>query len=197
MSGSAVRIPDEKAGAVLQVFYPGAEGGTAVADVLFGKVNPSGHLPVTFYKDIKDLPDFSNYDMAGRTYRYFSGKVQYPFGYGLSYTTFKCTKLCGPTAWKANRRNTLKVTWKNSGKRSGEDVIQIYVRALDASVGTPLRQLVAVKRVSLKPGEEKEFVIVLSNEAFALYDDNGKLFYEKGSWEILVGDKTLHVVCDI
>ncbi|MBQ7178000.1 MAG: glycoside hydrolase family 3 C-terminal domain-containing protein [Victivallales bacterium] len=197
MSGSAVRIPDEKAGAVLQVFYPGAEGGTAVADVLFGKVNPSGHLPVTFYKDIKDLPDFSNYDMAGRTYRYFSGKVQYPFGYGLSYTEFKCTKLCGPAAWKANRRNTLKVTWKNYGKRAGEDVIQVYVRALDASVGTPLRQLVAVKRVSLKAGEEKEFAIVLSNETFALYDANGKQFYENGSWELLVGDKKLKISCKV
>jgi beta-glucosidase len=105
--------------------------------------------------------------------------------------------LCGPAAWKANRRNTLKVTWKNCGKRAGEDVIQVYVRALDASVGTPLRQLVAVKRVSLKPGEEKEYAIMLSNEAFALYNDDGNLFYEKGSWEILVGDKTLKISCEV
>ena len=150
-------------------------------------------MPVTFYKDINDLPDFSNYAMEGRTYRYFKGEVQYPFGYGLSYTEFKCIKLRGPKKWKANRRNTIKVTWKNCGKRAGEDVIQVYVRALDASVGTPLRQLVAMKRVSLKPGAEKEFAIVLSDETFALYDANGNLFYEKGSWEILVGNKKLLV----
>ena len=161
MSGSAVRIPDEKADAVLQVFYPGAEGGTAVADVLFGNVNPSDHLPVTFYKDIKDLPDFGEYGMAGRTYRYFTGEVQYPFGYGLSYTSFQCTRLRGPKEWRANHRNSLKVTWKNVGDRTGEDVIQVFVRALDASVGAPLRQLVAVKRVLLKPGEEKEFTLFL------------------------------------
>ena len=191
LSGSAVRIPDEKAGAVLQVFYPGAEGGTAVADVLFGKVNPSGHLPVTFYKDIRDLPDFGEYSMAGRTYRYFSGKVQYPFGYGLSYTNFQCTRLCGPKVWRPNHRNTLKVTWKNCGDRSGEDVIQVYLQALDASVSVPLRQLVAVKRVLLKPGEEREYTLQLPAEAFGLYDENANLFFEKGRWNILVDTKRL------
>ena len=193
MSGSAVRIPDEHAGATLQVFYPGAEGGTAVADVLFGKVNPSGHLPVTFYKDIQDLPDFSSYAMEGRTYRFFSGEVTYPFGFGLSYTTFKCTKLQGPKVWKANRSNPLKVTWKNCGKRAGEDVIQVYAKALDASVRTPLRQLVAVRRISLKPGEEKTFTLRLPPNAFALYSDMGELFFEKGHWSILVEDKTLRI----
>ena len=193
LSGSAVRIPDEKAGAVLQVFYPGAEGGTAVADVLFGKVNPSGHLPVTFYRDISDLPDFCEYGMAGRTYRYFSGKTQYPFGYGLSYTKFQCTRLRGPKIWRQNRRNTLRVTWKNCGDRSGEDVIQVYVQALDASVSAPIRQLVAVRRISLRPGEEREYVLHLPAEAFGLFDENANLFFEKGSWNILVDTKRLRI----
>ena len=197
MSGSAVRIPDEAAGAVIQVFYPGAEGGTAVADVLFGKVNPSGHLPVTFYKDIRDLPDFANYAMTGRTYRYFTGKAQYPFGFGLSYTEFQCVNLRGPNNWKAGTQNTLTVTWKNCGDREGEDVIQVYVQAIGASVPTPLRQLAAVERVALQPGEEKEFAIVLPEESFALYDDNGRQFFEKGAWNIIVGDKTLKVSCDV
>ncbi len=118
-------------------------------------------------------------------------------GWGLSYRTSKRPNPGGQPPGKANRQNTLKVTWKNCGKLAGEDVIQVYVRALDASVGTPLRQLVAVKRVSLKAGEEKEFAIVLSNETFALYDANGKQFYENGSWELLVGDKKLKFSCNV
>ncbi|NMA43911.1 MAG: glycoside hydrolase family 3 protein [Oligosphaeraceae bacterium] len=189
VSGSAVRVPDEQADASLQVFYPGAEGGTAVADVLFGKVNPSGHLPVTFYRDIKELPDFQDYSMTGRTYRFFAGEVQYPFGYGLSYTTFECTKLSLSETLQAGAHCPLAVTWENTGVYAGEDVIQVYVRALAPSTRSPLRQLAAVKRIALQPGATQTCQLEIPSTAFTLINEEGQTFYEEGEWEIQVADK--------
>ena len=186
VSGSAIHLPD--ADAILQVFYPGAEGGTAVADILFGNVNPSGKLPVTFYNSVDDLPPFTDYAMAGRTYRFYNGSVQFPFGFGLSYTTFAASNLHFSPQLKAGEPLTVEVDWTNTGLRAGEDVVQIYVHAVSPSTRAPLKQLAAVKRVSLQPSETKHLALTLDAETFQLYGDDGKTFYETGKWQIMVGN---------
>ena len=191
VSGSALHLPD--ADTILQVFYPGAEGGTAVADILFGNVNPSGKLPVTFYNSAEDLPPFTDYAMDGRTYRFYGGAVQFPFGYGLSYTTFAASNLHAVPQVKAGEPLTVEIDWTNMGKRAGEDVVQIYVHAVSPSPRAPLKQLAAVKRVSLQPSETKHLVMTLDAETFQLYGDDGKTFYETGKWRIMVNDLS----CDV
>ena len=191
VSGSALHLPN--ADAILQVFYPGAEGGTAVTDILFGNVNPSGKLPVTFYNSAEDLPPFTDYAMDGRTYRFYGGSVQFPFGYGLSYTTFAASNLHAAPQLKAGKPLTVEVDWTNTGSRAGEDVVQIYVHAVSPSTRAPLKQLAAVKRVSLQPSETKHLVMTLDAETFQLYGDDGKTFYETGKWRIMVNDLS----CDV
>ena len=186
VSGSAIHLPD--ADTILQVFYPGAEGGTAVADILFGNVNPSGKLPVTFYNSADDLPPFTDYAMEGRTYRFFKGSVQFPFGFGLSYTTFAASNLHTVTQLKAGEPLVVEIDWTNTGSRAGEDVVQIYVHAVSPSTRAPLKQLAAVKRVSLQPSETKHLAMALDAETFQLYGDDGKPFYENGLWQIMVGN---------
>ncbi|UBM61222.1 glycoside hydrolase family 3 C-terminal domain-containing protein [Candidatus Sulfidibacterium hydrothermale] len=153
--GSAVAMPEiEKlADAILFVWYPGEEGGDAVADVLFGDYNPAGRLPVTFYKTVKDLPPFESYDMTGRTYRYFKGKPEFAFGYGLSYTTFRYS---GLSVKKQGQKVMIRFTVTNSGNRRGDEVPQVYVREKSDSGRNPIKSLVAFTRCNLKPGEKKE-----------------------------------------
>ena len=157
-SGSAIALTweDEHLPAILQAWYPGEEGGRAVAEVLFGEVNPSGHLPVTFYRATADLPGFTDYSMTNRTYRYFSGKPLYAFGHGLSYTKFdfKSGKL---DSKKIPADGTAKVTFtvKNSGKRDGDEVAQVYYRHVNSAVPQPKLALCGFQRVSLKRGESK------------------------------------------
>ena len=139
-SGSAIALPweAEHLPAILQAWYPGQSGGRAVAEVLFGDVNPSGHLLVTFYRGTADLPSFTDYSMTNRTYRYFGGQPLYAFGHGLSYTTFDFTK--GKlNSKKIASRGTVKTTFtiKNSGKRDGDDVAQVYYRHVNSKVAQP------------------------------------------------------------
>ena len=159
-SGSAIALnwENENLPAVIQAFYPGEATGTALTGFLFGDFNPSGRLPVTFYKSVDQLPDFKNYEMAGRTYRYFKGDPLYPFGYGLSYTTFEYSNLAvsetSPTLIPVN----VTVDLKNSGKVAGEEVVQIYVSNKTASTVVPITALKGFQRVYLKAGEAENGV---------------------------------------
>jgi beta-glucosidase len=156
LNGSAVAMnyAKEHVPAIVEAWYPGQGGGTAIADVLFGDYNPAGRLPVTFYKSVDQLPAFTDYNMKGRTYRFFDGDPLWAFGYGLSYTTFGYDKLAVPPSARAGQDVTVKVDVKNTGKRAGEEVVQVYVKG-PASPGAPLKSLAAFQRVALKQGEHK------------------------------------------
>ena len=167
-SGSAIALAPETVScdAIVQAWYPGQEGGTAIADVLFGDVNPSGKLPVTFYASDDQLPDFDNYDMAGRTYRYFDGEPLYPFGYGLSYTKFR--------TGKAKVRNgSLRVKVRNVGKLDGDEILQLYVSRPDDPEG-PVRTLRAFRRVSVPAGKSVIISIPLDDEMFQWWDPSAQ-----------------------
>lgn len=163
-SGSAIAMEPElqTCDAILQAWYAGEQGGTAVAEALFGDINPSGKLPVTFYRSVSDLPDFEDYRMANRTYRYFRGQPLFPFGYGLSYTTFAIGKA------KVKNRQLL-VPVKNTGERAGTEVVQLYVRSLDDPDG-PIRSLKGFARITLQPGERQTVVLPLTDEVFERFD---------------------------
>jgi len=152
-AGSAVDVSAiaEYTDAIILVWYPGEEGGNALADILFGKVSPSGHLPITFYNSLNDLPAYNNYSMKGRTYRYFSGKAEYPFGYGMSYTSFNYEWIKKPSINKDSISFSIKV--KNTGKYDGDEVVQVYVQYPEQQ-GMPLKELKGFKRLSLKINEE-------------------------------------------
>ena len=190
-SGSAIALPweAENVRAILQAWYPGEEGGRAVAEILFGDVNPSGHLPVTLYRATADLPDFTDYSMSNRTYRYFNGKPLYAFGYGLSYTRFdfKSGKL---ESKKIAAEGTAKVTFtlKNSGKRDGDEVAQIYFRHLNSAVPQPKLALCGFSRVHLKGGESTKVTIEVPSQRLQYWDTNKKQYVvEPGEYEFLVG----------
>jgi beta-glucosidase len=155
-NGSALALPweSEHIGGILEAWYPGEEGGRAVADVLFGDYNPAGKLPVTFYRSVDDLPPFESYGMEGRTYRYFRGKPVYPFGYGLSYTHTSSTKgRPFQSHVSGQRTRSRRVTLANRGERAGDEVVQIYVTGPDTAAGAPIRSLKAFTRIHLKKGE--------------------------------------------
>lgn len=183
-SGGAVGLEPESRNceALLQAWYGGEKGGEAVADVLYGDYNPSGKLPLTFYKNVSQLPDFEDYRMAGRTYRYFRGEPQWCFGHGLSYTSF-CVE--NPRYNKAMGKLT--VTVENMGKRDGDEVVQVYIHR-PADVDGPLKTLRAYKRVSLKAGERRDVVIDLPRERFETWDAaTNTMRVVSGRHEIMVG----------
>jgi beta-glucosidase len=155
--GSALSVnwAQENIHAIVYVWYPGQEGGTALADVLFGDYNPAGRLPVTFYKSVDQLPPFENYSMKGRTYRYFEEEPLFTFGYGLSYTKFKYSNLNFPDSIKAGDDIKISVEVENAGKSAGDEVIQLYVKDLVATVPVAIHSLQGFKRIHLKPGEKK------------------------------------------
>ncbi len=181
-SGSAVGLVPEcsNTNAILQAWYGGEKGGDAVADVLFGDYNPSGKLPVTFYQDVEQLPDYEDYTMRGRTYRYFEGEPLFPFGYGLSYTSFKVSK---PTY----RNEKICLTITNTGNRDGAEVVQVYIRNPKDAEG-PLKTLRAYQRVEVKAGEKKHIEIPLPRKQFELWDSaTNTMRVTKGQYEIFVG----------
>lgn len=176
MTGSAIAIPweEQHIPAILNTWYGGQHAGNAIADVLFGDYNPAGRLPVTFYASDKDLPDFNSYEMKGRTYRYFSGKALYPFGYGLSYSNFHYDALTLPATAGKGKPITLKVRVTNKSQRDGEEVVQLYVSHTGKTETAPLRALKGFQRIALKAGESRDLQFILSPEALSVVDKDGK-----------------------
>lgn len=164
LNGSAVAFnwESENIPAIIEAWYPGQGGGTAIADILFGDYNPAGRLPLTFYKSIDQIPAFSEYDMTGKTYRYFKGESLYQFGYGLSYSTFEYKLKEAPQSIKAGEKINISAEVKNTGKYDGDEVVQLYVSLPDSKLKTPIRALEGFKRVNLKAGETKtvEFELI-------------------------------------
>ena len=192
LSGSALAFnaADPNVGAIVQAWYPGEEGGAAIADVLFGNYNPAGRLPVTFYKSVDQLPPFENYAMDGRTYRFFKEQPLYPFGHGLSYTTFKYSGLNISSARVSPTDNvTVSATVENTGKVEGDEVVQLYVTDLEASVRVPLRSLAGVERVHLKPGERRLVTFTLNPRQLAVITDDGRTVVEPGEFKVTIGGK--------
>lgn len=189
MTGSAIAIPWEAKNipAILNAWYGGQSAGTAIADVLFGDYNPAGRLPVTFYKSDDDLPPFADYSMANRTYRYFKGKPLYPFGYGLSYSSFQYSDLKTGHTYKTGDEVRFTVKIKNTGKLAGDEVVQAYSSLRNQPAGRPLRSLVAFKRISLQPGETKTIDLVISPDAFSVTNDEGNKVLQPGIYELSVG----------
>ena len=189
-SALAVNWADEHVGAILEAWYPGEEGGTAIADILFGDYNPAGRLPVTFYKSVSQLPPFEEYGMQGRTYRYFRGEPLYPFGFGLSYTKFSYSNLKLETGKvKAGASVRVSADVRNVGDRAGEEVVQLYVKDVAASVPAPVRSLAGFARVTLKPGERRSVTFTLTPEQMTVIDDRGKRVIEPGEFLVSVGGK--------
>jgi beta-glucosidase len=187
-SGSCIALQPETetCEAIVQVWYPGQEGGTAVADVLFGDVNPSGKLPVTFYKSSSQLPDYEDYSMKGRTYRYFTDAL-FPFGYGLSYTTFE---VGAATSHVDGDLVAITVPITNTGAKNGTEVLQLYVRNLQDPDG-PLKSLRAFERVDVKAGQTVNTKLTLDRKGFEFWDpETNTMRVKPGKYEILVGNSS-------
>jgi beta-glucosidase len=190
-SGGALSVnkAQEKAAAVLLAGYGGQQGGNAVADVLFGDYNPAGRLPLTYYKSIDQIPAFENYDMAGKTYRFFTQEPLYPFGYGLSYTSFSYTDLLIPEKVIAGNKLSVKVTVTNTGKIEGDEVVQLYLTDEKASTPRPVRQLEGFSRINLKPGESKVVEFNLEPRQFSIINNKSKRVIEPGYFTVAIGGK--------
>jgi beta-glucosidase len=191
MNGGALSVnsAQAKASAILLAGYPGQQGGNAVADVLFGDYNPAGRLPVTYYKSIDQIPAFENYDMTGKTYRFFKLEPLYPFGYGLSYTTFSYSNLSIPEKLVAGAHVPVKVTVTNTGRTGGDEVVELYLSDEKASTLRPIRQLEGFTRITLKPGESREVQFNLEPRQFSIINNKDKRVIEPGYFTISVGGK--------
>jgi beta-glucosidase len=188
LSGSALAVnwANDNAPAILQAWYPGGEGGTAIADVLFGDYNPAGRLPVTFYKSVDQLPPFTDYSMQDRTYRYFKGEPLYPFGYGLSYTKFAYSNL-RVNSVKAGEPVKVAVDVTNAGERVGDEVVQLYLTDVAASAPVPIRTLVGFERISLRPREKRTVTFTITPRQMSLIDNNDKRIIEPGEFRVHIG----------
>lgn len=188
LSGSALAVTyaEEQIPAILQGWYPGARGGKAMAELLFGEASPEGKLPVTFYRTTEELPDFRDYSMKNRTYRYMKQEALYPFGFGLSYTDFDITKagLSSDTI-EAGKQIQVNVLIKNTGAVKGAETVQVYVHA--CMEDAPNYQLKALKKVELQPGEEQEVTLTLEDKDFGLYNKEGVRVLNACDYEVFVG----------
>jgi beta-glucosidase len=189
LNGSALAInwEDDNIPAIIETWYGGQAAGQAIADVLFGDYNPAGRLPVTFYKSEKDLPAFTDYIMTTQTYRYFKGEPLYPFGYGLSYTTFGYDNLKINDQYKTGETIQLSADVKNTGTMSGDEVVQLYVSAKNANAKGPVRSLKGFKRVHLNAGEKQTVNFVLPSSAFITVNDKNERIILPGKYEISIG----------
>lgn len=179
-AGSALNVP--QGNAEIMAWYPGQAGGTALAEILFGEVNPSGRLPVTFYHDLSELPEFTDYSMKNRTYRYLEGKPLYPFGYGLSYTTFALDNeaVDAEMGW-------VTATVENTGDRDGETVVQVYVQDVDTKWETLHPHLAGFARVALKAGEKRQIAVPLDKNAFTVVNDAGERVADGKVFDVYCG----------
>lgn len=188
LSGSALAVTwaAEHIPAIIEGWYPGAQGGKALAEILFGEYSPEGKLPVTFYKTTEELPSFTDYSMKGRTYRYMEQDALYPFGYGLSYTNFKIEDvMLNEAKLEPGKEIRITLTLTNTGAMKGAETIQVYVKS--CLEGTPNAQLKALKKIELDAGESREVDLMLADKAFALRNFQGDLVLEKGDYEVYVG----------
>ncbi|MGD9101663.1 MAG: glycoside hydrolase family 3 C-terminal domain-containing protein, partial [Anaerolineae bacterium] len=193
LGGSAVALPwaAEHIPAIVETWYPGQAGGKALADVLFGDYNPAGRLPVTFYRSVDDLPPFDDYAMEGRTYRFFRGEPLFPFGHGLSYTTFRFEDLqIRPVRVAAGERVSVSACVTNAGERAGDEVVQLYIRHPDASVPRPIKELKGFKRIHLGPGECKKVTFVLHTHQLGYHDEEMRYGVHPGTVEVYVGSSS-------
>ena len=188
LSGSALSIPweDEHIPAIIQGWYPGAQGGRAIAEMIFGEFSPEGKLPITFYRTTEELPDFTDYNMINRTYRYMKKEALYPFGYGLSYTSFELSNISiSGEEILPGQEIVCSADIKNTGSMVGAETLQVYVKVNKEDA--PNWQLKGLKKVTLNPGEQKTIAITLKDEAFGLYDGNGKLMLNEAEYVIYIG----------
>ena len=177
--------PQDRPQAVIQGWYPGAVGGKAIANILFGDVSPEGKLPLTFYHSIDELPEFTDYSMKGRTYRYMKQDAMYPFGYGLSYNEYELSNVKADREALTEDGITVTAEISNLGEYNSAETVQVYVKI--CAEDTPNAQLKGLKKVSLRKGEKKSVEIHLPKEAFGLYDEEGKLCYQEGEAICYVG----------
>jgi beta-glucosidase len=191
LNGSALAFnwEAENIPAIIEAWYPGQAGGTALADVIFGDYNPAGRLPLTFYKNIDQIPAFDVYDMKGKTYRYFDGQPLYEFGYGLSYSTFEYSLNNSPEKIKIGDSIPVSVSVKNTGKMDGDDVVQLYVSLPDTKLKAAIRSLQGFKRIHLKAGETQTVGFTLKPEQFAARDTANNALVEPGNVLLSVGGK--------
>jgi beta-glucosidase len=190
LNGSAVALnwADIYIPAILEAWYPGQAGGTAVANALFGLFNPGGRLPVTFYRSSAELPAFTDYQMANRTYRYFTGDPLYPFGFGLSYTTFAYRNLqITPTQIKPGDPISLQVEVENTGPHLGDEVVQLYLKDVAASLAVPRLQLQGFSRIRLAPGQKQTVQFTLTAEQMSFVDNSGQWLLEPGEFKVWLG----------
>ncbi|WP_298838318.1 glycoside hydrolase family 3 C-terminal domain-containing protein [Clostridium sp.] len=189
-SGSALAVnwADEHVPAIIEAWYAGAEGGSAVASLIFGGFSPTGKLPVTFYRTTEELPEFIDYSMKNRTYRYMENKALYPFGYGLSYTKFKYTNLIkSKDEIKSGETCQFKITVKNIGQCESEETVQLYLKDVEASVIIPKYELKGIKKINLEPGQEGILEFELTPRQMAIIDNDGNCILEPGVFEVFVG----------
>jgi len=208
INGSALSVnwANAHVPAIVEAWYPGEEGGTAIADVLFGDYNPGGRLPVTFYQSVEDLPPFEDYRMGGRTYRYFQGEPLFPFGYGLSYTTFAYSNLrLSAETTTPDETLIISVDVQDVGERAGDEVVQLYVsdvaarspepfdsaqdKPVEGSVPVPIRRLRGFERIHLAPGETKTVTFMLTPRQLSLIDGEGQRVVEPGEFRVAVGGR--------
>jgi beta-glucosidase len=189
LNGSAVGInwENDNIPAIIEAWYPGQAGGTAIADVLFGDYNPSGRLPLTFYKDINDIPAFSDYSMKGKTYRYFQGTPLYDFGFGLSYTSFKYSNLSIPDTNATDKDIQISVDVTNTGKMGGDEVTQVYFTNSKGDALNTIRTLAGFERTFIKVGETKKLVFIIKPKQLAQVHSDGKLEINQGDITFSIG----------
>jgi beta-glucosidase len=187
LNGSALAInwARDHVPPIVEAWYPGEGAGTAIADVLFGDYNPAGRLPVTFYKSVDQLPPFTDYSMKGRTYRFFTGEPLFPFGYGLSYTTFAYRNLSIPTKIDTSQKLNVSVEVENTGKMAGEEVVQLYT-GTGAKDG-PIRSLAGFERIALRPSEKRTVQFSLGPRELSSVANDGRRAVRPGSLQIAVG----------
>jgi beta-glucosidase len=189
-SGSALSINYAKQNipTIIESWYAGEQGGNAIADILFGDYNPAGRLPITFYKSIEQLPDFEDYNMKNRTYRYFKEKPLFPFGFGLSYTQFEYNNLrITPNLTNSNQSVQISVDVKNIGDIGGDEVIQLYISHPSVKICVPMRELKGFERIYLKDGEVKTISFKISPTQYSIVNENGENIIERGKILIFAG----------
>ncbi|MBN1118432.1 MAG: glycoside hydrolase family 3 C-terminal domain-containing protein [Bacteroidales bacterium] len=191
LNGSAIGLNWEKDNipAILEAWYPGQAAGTAIADILFGDYNPSGRLPLTFYKSVKDLPPFEDYSMEGRTYKYFKGEPVYEFGYGLSYSELKYKNLNLPKETNKTDDITISVEIENLSEINGEEVVQVYLTAPETDFSTPIRSLVAFNRIPAPAKTTNHIEFTISKDKFVVYNDKGETIIPTGEYTLSVGGR--------